>query len=114
RGDLSTAAKHADQNRWRRQVTIPDVVPHELEMPYALPRLGFEGDERIAVQVVPDSVGAVVVVGRGARGHEDEAALYVERHPRPVVRRAGIRPRVLRPGFIPELAGSRHRVEGPA
>ena len=112
--DLAAAATQRDQIRGRRQVAIPNVVPHELKVPHALARLSFESEQRVGEQVVPDAVGAIVVVGRRAGGHKYQAALHVERQPRPVVRRAGVRPRVLRPGFVPELARPRHRVEGPA
>src|SRR5205807_8939481 len=52
RVDLATIAPQRDQIRGRRQVTIPDVVPHELKMPHPLARLRLESDERVSVQVV--------------------------------------------------------------
>src|SRR5205809_5164364 len=85
-----------------------------LEMPDALACLRLEHDERVGEQVVAHAVGAVIVVGRRAGRHEDEAALHVEGHPGPVVRGAGVRPRLLRPRLIPELSGPWNGVEGPA
>src|SRR4029078_137705 len=43
----------------------------------------------------------------------DQAAALVERHPRPVVGRAAVLPRVLRPRAVAELSGMRDGVEGP-
>ena len=114
RVDPATVAAQAHQIRGRRQVSIPNVVPDELKMPHAFAGLRFEREERVGEQVVPHAIGTVVVVGRRARGHEHEAALHVERHPGPVVRGAGIRPRALRPCVVPELPGPRNGVEGPA
>ena len=112
--DRATAVTHRDQIRGRREVAIPNVVPDELEMPDALACLRLEHDERVGEQVVAHAVGPVIVVGRRAGRHEDEAALHVEGHPGPVVRGAGVRPRLLRPRLIPELSGPWNGVEGPA
>ena len=43
----------------------------------------------------------------------DNAALLVERHARPVIRRASVGPRIGRPRVVTQLSGSRDSVKGP-
>ena len=114
RVDRPAVAAHGDEVRGCGQVPIPDVVPDELKMPDARAGFRLECDEGVGEQVVPAAVGPIVVVRRRARGHEHEAPVHVERHPGPVIGGAGIRPRVFRPGFVPELSWPGNRVEGPA
>src|SRR5579863_10083309 len=86
---------------------------NRLEMPDAVSGVSIQSKEAVCEEVVADPVGTVEVRGRRPGRHIDNAALYVHRHPRPVVSRAAVRPRVFGPGVVSVFAGVRNRVEGP-
>src|SRR5450631_1104155 len=83
-------------------------------MPDALAGRGVERYQRIGKEIVADAIATVKIKDRGTGGHIDNAALLVDRHTSPVIRGAGIFPRVFRPGVIAELSRPRDGVEGPA
>ena len=97
-----------------RQVTVPDVVAHELKVPHALSRIGFENNERVGEQVVSNPVRSVHVVGRGSGWRKDQAAFFVHRQATPAISRAAILPCILRPSLVSKLAGMRDGVKAPA
>src|SRR5579864_6130074 len=119
-GDLSdgihqlAVSHHGYQVRGRGKVAIPEIVLHGLKMPDALAGRGLQSDQRVGEQIVAQTVGSVEIEGRRAGRHEDQAALFIHAHARPVVRRAAVFPGVLGPGFIPEFAGMRNGVKAPA
>ena len=97
----------------RREVAVPDVVVHGLEVPDALAGRGVEGEQGVGEEVGAHAVAAVEVGGGRAGGDENEAPLVVHRHARPVVGGADAEPGVGRPGVVAELAGMRDGVEDP-
>jgi hypothetical protein len=102
-----------DERRRRREVAIPEIVLHRLEVPDALARRGAQAEDRVGEEVVAVAVGAVEVIGRRARGRVQKAALLVERDARPGVGAATVLPRAFRPGVVAELARVRDGVECP-
>ena len=104
---------HRHERRRRRDVAVPDVVMDILEMPQPLPRPRVEREQRVRVQVVAVAIRAIEVRRRGSGGRVDDPAPCVERHARPVVRAARVRPRVGRPRVVAGFTRARNRVEGP-
>ena len=102
-----------DERRRRRQVVIPDVVMHELVVPHAFTGSRIDTHEAACEEVVAGTMAAVVIAGRRFDGQIHVAELFVGRERRPDGRVAGVRPRVVQPGVVAELAGLRNRVEGP-
>ena len=112
---LDGPAVHRDvrEDRCARQVPVPDVVVHRLEVPPSLARLDVEGQDAVGKQVVAGPVAAVGVVrGRLCR-HVDQAQLLVRRHLAPGARIAGVLARVVEPGVRAELAGRGDGMEDP-
>ncbi len=96
------AAVDVNRHEARRRgiVVIPQPVVHE-------------ADDRLAEEARPWTAAAVeIVAGRGDR-QVDEPARFVERHRRPDVGVTGVRPRIVLPRVVAELAGLRNRVERP-
>ena len=113
--DVAVAPVLADGRQLRRRagIQVPEIVVHELEVPQPLAGARVERDDRRAEQVGADPVGAVEVVGGRAERDVGDAARGVDRHLAPVVGAADVLPRVLRPGVVAELAGTRHGMERP-
>ena len=84
---------------------------HELEVPLALPGLQVDGDETLGEQVVAGPVPAVEVRRRRLDRQVGEAELFVDADLRPDAGVAVVRPRVLFPGVVAELARARNGVE---
>src|SRR5690349_7169969 len=105
---------NGDEDRRGGEVAVPKVVPNGLEMPDALARFGFEGEQAIGEEVVANAVASVEIEGGGTGGNVQNAGVGIERHARPIVGGAAGLPRVLRPSFIAVLAGMRNGVKGPA
>ncbi len=102
-----------DEIRRRREVVVPDVVVHELLMPHAFARSRVEADEAAGEQVVAGSVAAVKVARRRFDRQVEVAELFVSGKWRPHGRVAGVRPGIVQPGVVAELAGLRNRVKRP-
>ena len=97
----------------RREVAVPDVVVHRLEMPDPLAGRRVEGEQGVGEEVGAHAVAAVEVGGGRAGGDEHQPPLVVHRHARPVVGGADAEPRVRRPGVVAVLAGMRDGAEDP-
>ena len=74
-GNRPAALLHVDERRRRREIGVPDVVMHDLEVPQILSGVGIGRDEAGAEQVVALAVAAVLVDRRRAERHVDDAAL---------------------------------------
>src|SRR5258708_2987941 len=85
-----------------------------LKVPKALPRPGIERKQSVCEEIVAYPVCSVKVEDCRPGRHIDDAALFVQRHPRPVVRCARSFPRVGRPGGVAEFARMRDGVKSPA
>ena len=104
RGNLFPVAHDIDQARRGRQIIIPDVVMHHLEMPLVLAGLGVDSDQRVAEQIVAVTVAAIVGRRRRAERHVDDAALLVDsRLHAPHVGAGAILPTVVLPGLVTQL-----------
>ena len=115
-----------EQDRWRRDVVVPEIVMHGLEVPDALAGVGAQRHDGIGEQVVAEALAAVVVRARAARRDEDEIAGGIGDDHRPDIggtgaRGAAVLPgvradrcRVLRDRIPAPLHRAGHRVEGRA
>ena len=92
---------------------VPDPVVDELVVPLALAGLQIDRDEAFAEQIVAGTMAAVVVAGRQLDRQIGQAELFVDADLRPHAGVAGVRPRVVLPGVVAELAGLGNRVEDP-
>ena len=98
----------------RRQIEVPLVVVHSLEIPLQLSGLCLERDDRISEEIVSFAVAAVVVAGRTAKHGVEKTALGVERHVEaPVVDAGAVLPAVAVPRIVADFAGLGHRMEFP-
>src|SRR5271154_5464645 len=112
--DTAAIVSYREQRRGRRKVAIPDVMMHPLKVPKALAGLCIEREQGVCEEVVSHSIRSVEIEDRGAGGNVDDAALFVERHPGPVVGRAGGLPGVRRPCTVTEFIGMGDGVKAPA
>ena len=69
---------HFDQNRLGGKIVVPQVVVHGLKVPQPLTAGGIERDQRIAEQVRPLAVAAVIIGRRRGQRQEHDAALGVD------------------------------------
>ena len=95
----SSALHDGREHRLRRDIVVPQVVVHGLEMPGDLAGLCAQGDQRIREQVVSRSHAAVEVRRRAGGGNEHQAAPGICRDDRPGVCGAGSPGAVAVPGF---------------
>ena len=87
----------------------------ELLRPLQLARRRIEREQRVGEAVVAEALAAVEIRARGARGHEDDAAVRIHGHDRPCVRAAGARGLVRVPRAGRRMVRRiRNRIEGPA
>ena len=113
RVDAPPVVPDGDELRRRHVVQVPQVVMDRLKVPEPLARSRIEREQAVAEQIRSVAVGTVEVVRRRAGRQVHDAALFVDRHLAPVVRAAHVLVRILRPGLVAELTGSRHGVELP-
>ena len=84
-----------------------------LEVPVALAGIEIEADDGARKEIGAGTMAAEVVAG-GVFGREIHAVqLFVDRDRRPVAGVARVRPRIVLPRVVAELAGLRNRVEDP-
>ena len=86
---------------------------HVLEVPFPLARFEIDADQRIPEQIVAGPVAAIDVLGGIFDRQIDEAEVLVDRNLRPHAGIAVDGPRLVLPGVVAELAGTRNRVERP-
>src|ERR1051325_5363244 len=83
-------------------------------MPYPFARCCVQSKKRIGEEIVADAV-RTIPVGSSRPGRDvDDAPLRINRHTGPVIGSAAVRPCVLRPSVVTELAGMRDGVKSPA
>src|SRR5579863_7715708 len=85
-----------------------------LKVPKALSRPGIKRKQSVCEEIVAYPVCSVKIEDCRPGRHINDAALFVQRHPRPVVRGARSFPRVGRPGGVSEFARMRDGVKRPA
>ena len=114
-GNFPPVASHGDQGRLRRNVVVPDVVVHDLEVPDYLAARGAQRDDRVRVAIVSAPLAAVEVRAGASGRNEDEAALRIGRQDRPGVGGAATVRAVAGPGGARRIvAPARNRVPRPA
>ena len=113
RGHRLAVALDVDQRRRRRHVVVPDVVMHQLLVPFQLAGRRVERDDGVAVQVRALAIAAVVVGRRRTDRRVDDAALGVDGEERPDVGAGSVLPAVAFPRLDARLAGARDGVERP-
>src|SRR5204863_2271881 len=101
------------EHRGRGVVVIPDPMMDVLKMPFPLSGLQIDADETLGEQVVAWPVAAVEVRRRRLDGQVHESAFFVDGDLRPHAGIAVDGPRLVLPGVVAELAGTRNRVERP-
>src|SRR6185437_16126322 len=100
-----------DERRWSGQIAIPKVVPYGLKMPDALAGFGVQRNKRVRKQIVAQAIRAIEIESSRTGWGENDSALDVEAHARPVVHAADILPGIFRPGIVAEFAGVRNGVK---
>ena len=96
----ATVALGREERGRRRDVVVPEVVVHGLEVPRDLAGRGAQRDDRVGEAVVAGSQPAVVVGARAAGRHEHQVAPRIRDDARPRVgaaRARVVRQRVERP-----------------
>jgi hypothetical protein len=88
-------------------------VVDQLIVPAPLAGTKIDRDQALGEQVVPRTVTAVVIASRQFDRHVDQAELFVDAHLRPDTGIASVRPRIVQPRVVAELAGPRDGVENP-
>ena len=88
-----------DERAGARHVRVPQIVMHGLEVPLVFAGLRIHRDDRIAIEVVPRPIAAVVVGRRPRDRQVRDAALVVDRrgkapHVRPLAVLPAVRPHV--------------------
>ena len=102
------------EKRWRgREVGIPDVVVHDLEVPQVLAGVRVGRDDARAEEIVAGAIAAVLIDRGRAERHVDDAALDVDGDEAPDVDARAILPAVARPRVVELLARLRNRSERP-
>src|SRR5690606_9269144 len=96
-----------------RRVVVPDVMPHELEMPQTATGLDIECDQAGPEQVVARPEATPEVERGRVRRNVDYATLHVRGHRCPRGDFARPAPRIVLPGLVAYLAGTRDDVELP-
>ena len=95
------------------QIQVPDVVMNGLEVPEILPCLGIHGDDGIAEEILPVTVGAPAVEGRRRDWKIDDAPLFIADGRGPDIDTGALSCAVAFPGVEPGFSGTGDRVEGP-
>src|SRR5206468_3317109 len=85
RVDARGMPRHRDEIGRGREIAVPEVVVHGLEMPQPLPGRRIECDERVREQVGAGAGATIEVRRRRTRGDEHDAPPLIDRHPRPRV-----------------------------
>jgi hypothetical protein len=95
-----------------RQIVVPQIVVHGLEVPEAFSGPGIERDDAVGEQVRPEAVATVKVVSGRAGRDVDDPAIRIHGHLAPVVAAADqlFAPG---PGLESKLSGAGNRVEDP-
>src|SRR3984957_2552217 len=86
---------------------------HGLERPKILPRSGIESQQTVAEETGAGTIGAIEIVSRGSQREIGDAALFIDRHPTPVVGPAYVLPGVFGPGIVTKFAGVRDGMKNP-
>jgi len=73
RGNRLPVARDIHEDRLSRNVVVPEVAMHDLEIPDDLTRRRSERDDRVRVHVCAEPLATVVVGARSAGGNEEEA-----------------------------------------
>jgi hypothetical protein len=88
-----------------REVIVPDVVLHGLEVPAPLARLDIEGDDAVPEEVVSRAESPVEVHHPTLGGDVDETQFGIGRHGSPGSDVPGPGPCVVFPGFVADSPG---------
>src|ERR1700730_17333524 len=108
---VSCLALNGYQCGRRREVAVPEIVLHTLEVPDSFAGRGMQSDETVSEQIVPESITAIEIERRRPSGYVDYASLAVERHTRPVISGSTYFPGVFGPCVVTQLTGTRNGVK---
>ena len=104
-GNRPAVLPHVEQDRRVRDVGVPDVVVHDLEVPQVLAGVRVGRDDAGAEEIVAGPIAAVAIADGRAERHVDDAARGVDRHQAPDVDARAVLPAVARPRVVERLAG---------
>src|ERR1700722_5083863 len=82
-------------------------------MPKIFSRSGVERQQAIAEETGAGTIGAIEIVSRGSQWKVGDSALFIDRHPTPVVGPADVLPGVFRPGIVAKFAGMGNGMKNP-
>ena len=109
----SSVDRDVREYRRARDVVVPDPVVHQLIVPLPLAGLQIDRDDALAEQVVAGPMTAIVVAGRRLDRQIRHPQFFIDGDLSPDAGVAGVRPRIVQPGIVAELARPRNRVEDP-
>ena len=114
RGNLSALHRDIEKNGRRRRVVIPDRMMNGLKMPDPLTGRGVEAHQALSVEVVAESVAAVIVAGRRLDRKVNVAERWISAHWCPYTCVSGVLGGVAAPGCKATLLGSGNGIKTPA
>ena len=111
RGSHVANASYAVAQRCR-EIGVKQIVVRRLEMPLVFAGGCIEREDRRRIEIVARTIAAIKASAWITDGHEDDAALGVERHEAPEAGATAIFP-AFAPCVVARLTGLRHGVEAP-
>src|ERR1700733_3592359 len=84
-----------------------------LEMPKVFSRAGVECQEAVTEETGAGTIRAIKIIGWRSQRNVRDSALFVDRHPAPVVGAANILPGIFRPGIVAKLPGMGNGMKDP-
>src|SRR4051794_21786122 len=84
-----------------------------LEMPFSLPGVRVQADERFSEQVLPGTLSTKKVVARRSQGKINKPSFLIERNGRPGIDMAGVGSRIALPAIVAKCAFLWNGVEIP-
>src|ERR1700691_3542368 len=84
-----------------------------LEMPKIFARAGVERQQAIAEKTGARAIRTIKVIGGRSQRKVSDPALFVDRHPTPVVGAANILPGIFRPAIVTKLSGVGNGMKDP-
>src|SRR5277367_265760 len=114
RGNLFAVVRHVHQHRLGRQVEIPQFVVDGLEIPLQFAGSSVGGNQRVREEIVAGAIASVVVRGRPAERHVNDAELFVHGYGHgPDIRAAAALPAIVAPRVVTLFAWLSNGVEIP-
>src|SRR6266478_3363988 len=88
-------------------------MPDALEVPYSLAGFCVQRNQAVSEQIVADAIRAIKIKRSRSGRDEDDAALFIDSHPSPIIRRAAGFSSAGWPGVMTEFAVIRNCAKRP-